>query len=249
MEHKQSSEISAEDAGSKVPREPFFRAPQVVFWVIGFLALVHAVLIAGGEDWRIWSLFAFSFIPARISGDVPFPAIYGSQVWAFVTYAFLHADFLHLLFNSLWLLVFGSVVAKRLGALRFLVLSCVAAIAGAIAMLISFWGETVIVLGASGITSGLMGAAIPLMYGRGANRDVTHIIPLRPLEIVTDRRALIFTIIWVSVTLVTGSRGLSSAAFVGENIIAWQAHLGGFFAGLVVFYLLDRGSVLPSAQA
>ena len=106
-----------------VAKEPFFRAPKVVLILIAILVAVHVAILLAGEDWRIWSLYAFSFIPARISGDAPFPAIWGSQVWSFVTYGFLHADMMHLFFNSLWLLVFGSVVARRLGDFRFLVLA------------------------------------------------------------------------------------------------------------------------------
>ena len=102
-------------------REPFFRAPKVVLILIAVLAFDAPVPFRlRGQDWRVWSLYAFSFIPARITGDAAFPAIWGSQVWSFLTYAFLHADMMHLFFNSLWLLVFGSVVARRLGPARFL---------------------------------------------------------------------------------------------------------------------------------
>ena len=114
-----------------VAREPLFRAPKVVLIVIAILVAVHVAIQLGGQNWQIWSLYAFSFIPARVSGAAPFPGIWGSQAWSFVTYGFLHADMMHLFFNSLWFLVFGSVVARRLGAFRFLVLTCVSTIAGA----------------------------------------------------------------------------------------------------------------------
>ena len=113
-------------------KEPFFRAPKVVLILIAILVSVHVAIVLGGEDWRIWSLYALAFIPARISGDVVFPAIWGSQVWSFLTYGLLHGDMMHLFFNSLWLLVFGSVVARRLGAIRFLVLAGASTIMGAV---------------------------------------------------------------------------------------------------------------------
>ena len=111
-----------------VAKEPFFRAPKVVLILIAFLVGVHVAFLVAGEDWQVWSLYALSFIPARISGSAPFPAIWGSQVWSFVTYGFLHADMMHLFFNSLWFLVFGSVVARRLGTLKFLVLTGVSTV-------------------------------------------------------------------------------------------------------------------------
>lgn len=229
-----------------VPREPLFRAPTVVPILIASLVCVHFVLLLAGDDWRIWSLYAFSFIPARISGGAPFPAIWGSQVWSFVTYGLLHADMMHLFFNSLWLLVFGSVVARRLGASKFLVLACVATIMGAAAMLLTHWGEMAIVIGASGAVSGLMAAAIPLMYGAGLRLgdtyrlDIATVRPLRPLEILMNRRAIIFTLIWIAVTLFSGTSGWIGTSFMEEGRIAWEAHLGGFVAGLIAFYWLDQ---------
>ncbi len=231
-----------------VAREPLFRAPKVVLILIAILVGVHVVFLLAGEDWQVWSLYAFSFIPARISGGAPFPAIWGSQVWSFVTYGLLHADMMHLFFNSLWLLVFGSVVARRLGPLKFLVLACVSTIMGAVATLLTHWGEVAIVIGASGAVSGLMAAAIPLMYGAGLRlgdtyrMDIATVRPLRPLEILTNRRAFIFTLIWMAVTLFSGASGWTGASFIEEGRIAWEAHIGGFVAGLIAFYWLDRGN-------
>jgi membrane associated rhomboid family serine protease len=229
-----------------VAREPLFRAPKVVLIVIAILVAVHVAIQLGGESWQVWSLYAFSFIPARISGATPFPAIWGSQAWSFVTYGFLHADMMHLFFNSLWLLVFGSVVARRLGSFRFLVLACAATIMGAAATLLTHWGQAAIMIGASGAVSGLMAAAIPLMYGTGLRlgdtyrMDIATVRPLRPLEILTNRRALIFTLIWIAVTLFSGASGWTGASFMQDARIAWEAHLGGFVAGLLAFYWLDR---------
>ena len=236
-------------------KEPFFKAPGVVLGLIALFVGVHVVLQLAGEGWRVWSLYAFSFIPARISGTAAFPAIYGSQVWSFITYAFLHADGMHLFFNCLWFLVFGAVVARRLGSFKFLLLSALATIAGAFATLVTHWGEVAIVVGASGAVSGLMAAAIPLMYGRGLRMgdtyrsEISSVQALRPLEIITNRRAFIFTIIWIAVTLFSGASGWTGASFVEEGRIAWEAHLGGFVVGLVAFYLLDQRIDLPSAQS
>ena len=234
------------EAGTPV-QEPIFRSPKVVLILIGGLVLVHLAIQLAGESWQVWSLYAFSFIPARITGAAPFPAIWGSQVWTFLTYAFLHANLMHLFFNSLWLLVFGSVVARRLGDLNFLMLASIAAIAGAVATLLTHWGEAAIVIGASGAVSGVMAAAIPLMYGAGLRlgdtyrMDISTVAPLRPTEILTNRRALIFTVIWIAVTLFSGASGWTGADFMTEGRIAWEAHLGGFFAGLAAFYWLDHG--------
>ena len=165
-------------------KEPFFRAPKVVLILIAILVCVHVAILLGGQNWQVWSLYALSFIPARISGGAPFPAIWGSQVWSFVTYGFLHADMMHLFFNSLWFLVFGSVVARRLGTLKFLVLTGVSTVMGAVATLLTHWGEVAIVIGASGAVSGLMAAAIPLMYGVGLRLGDTYRMDIATVQAV-----------------------------------------------------------------
>jgi membrane associated rhomboid family serine protease len=240
------SESAAGRGVEPVAREPFFRIPRVVLAITMLLVVIHLLLQMAGENWQVWSLYAFSFIPQRVSGGQPFPAIPGSQVWGFLSYAFLHASWSHLAFNCLWFVIFGSVVARRLGALRFLALSAITAIAGAVATLVTHWGEGAIVVGASAAVSGVMGAAIPIMYARGSRltdtyrQDLSQLVVLRPSELLTDRRALFFMAMWLFITLFSGATGWTGNSFVDDFRIAWEAHLGGFLAGLIAFYLLDR---------
>ena len=70
-------------------------SPPVVLGLIVFLALIHILRTAFGEDWDTWTIFAFAFIPARLGGSEPVPMMEGSQWWSFLTYAFLHAGWLH----------------------------------------------------------------------------------------------------------------------------------------------------------
>ncbi|MCB1377546.1 MAG: rhomboid family intramembrane serine protease [Alphaproteobacteria bacterium] len=214
---------------------PVFNAPAVVLLSIAALAGIHALLAVAGEDWEIWAMYAFAFIPARFAGN-SFPSIPGSQVWSFLTYAFLHGGWTHLLFNCLWLLIFGTPVARFLGPLRFLVLCAVAAIAGAFASLLLHWGAVVIVVGASGAISGLLGAAIPIMYGKRVPGMGVH--PLSPGELLRNGKALGFMAIWLAITLLSGASGWTGNSFMDEGGIAWEAHIGGFLGGLATFYLL-----------
>ncbi len=227
---------------------PVFRAPPVVLASIGVLVAIHVGLWLAGEDWRIWALYAFAFIPARF-GTAAFPMIPGSQYWSLVSHGLLHADAAHLLFNSLWFLIFGSVTARRLGALRFLVLAAAATVAGALASLVVHWGEAAILVGASGAVSGIMAAAIPVMFGRGMGwgraytADLDHVRALSPAELLRNRNAVIFALVWIAITLYSGATGWTGAGYLEEARIAWEAHLGGFAAGLLCFYLLDRRGV------
>ena len=60
-------------------------------------------------------------MPARYDAsaltDGILPGGWGAEVWSFFTYALLHADWMHLGFNAIWLLAFASPVARRFGAL------------------------------------------------------------------------------------------------------------------------------------
>jgi membrane associated rhomboid family serine protease len=215
--------------------------------LIALCAVIHAARVLAGPDITVWSLVTFAFIPARISGlisdDYPLQG-----VWTFVTYAFLHGNWMHLIFNSLWLLIFGSFVARRFSLGRFLLLSVIATVFAAGAMLISHWGEPVPVVGASGAVSGYMAAAVPLMYGGrhkmsfALQHDLVMTRPLSFGELIRHRQAMVFIAVWLLITLFTGAGSLDEGIYgVGREFqVAWEAHIGGFLGGLAAFYLLDR---------
>src|SRR5664280_3437097 len=80
-------------------------------------------------------LLTFAFIPSRYDTSIvpggALPGGFGAQLWTFVTYSLIHADWMHYGVNAVWLLPFGSAVARRFGAPRFLVFFAVTAAAGA----------------------------------------------------------------------------------------------------------------------
>ncbi len=222
---------------------PVLNVPPVVLVVIVVLLGIHGALQLLGPDWQTYALYLFSFIPSRLGGGEAIPMAPGSQVWTFVTYAFLHGDWVHVGSNCVWLLIFSTPVARRLGTLRYLALLAISAVAGAVAMLPMNWGQFLFVVGASASVSGAMAAAMPIMYAPGFHRqaDVAHIIVQSPSELLRNRNALIFTAVFIALQLFTGSaQSLSATAFLDERNIAWEAHIGGFLAGLICFYRLDR---------
>ena len=218
---------------------PMFNAPAVVLIVIAILVAVHVGLFLLGDSWRVFAYYALALIPIRLT-DPTYPLLEGSQYWSVVTYMLLHADWMHLLFNSLWLLIFGTPVARYLGVGRFLVLTLIAGLAGGLASLALHWGEEVLVIGASGAVSGLLAAAIPLMYGK---RVYGGARPLSFVELITNPRALLFTAVWLALTLFSGAVGWTGNSFIADGGIAWEAHIGGFLGGLLAFYMLAPRTV------
>jgi membrane associated rhomboid family serine protease len=101
-------------------QEPIFNVPPVVIATIAFFCLTHAVrtwLFTNDVDLEFLLLFAF--IPIRYDSTLlvagMLPGGWAADIWSFVTYAFIHGDILHLGINSVWLLAFGSPLARRFG--------------------------------------------------------------------------------------------------------------------------------------
>lgn len=231
-------------------REPAFNVPRSVLALILVLVGIQAgrALLSPTND--EWVLLAFAFIPARydlpqaLAGiAIPGFNLPGARVWSFVSHMFLHGDWLHLGINSLWMLAFGSVVARRLGAARFLLLSALAAAGGAAANLALHWGEFSLLIGASGAVSGQMAGAVRLMFAGGGSIGTLNQQPyerVRALglaEMFRNRGALVFLAVWFVITIFAGAVSLGPPG--EEARIAWEAHLGGFALGLALFGFLD----------
>lgn len=206
--------------------EPAIRAPAIVLGLIFAFIVVHLIRLADpGFDQLLLEYLAF---------------YQGSFWWSWVTYAFVHGDWGHLAINSFWMLAFGSVVAQRMGALRFVAFSAVCAAAGAIPYWLS--GEQVLLVGASAAISGQMAGAVRLIYAGGASpggmrQDMEYVRALSLAELLRNRQALMFLALWAGLNLLFGTGSFSPD---GAGQIAWEAHFGGFLAGLLLFGLLDK---------
>ncbi|MDE2447253.1 MAG: rhomboid family intramembrane serine protease [Alphaproteobacteria bacterium] len=226
--------------------EPLINLPPVVLCVLGVLVAVHLGLQFVSPVNQTWVQFAFAFIPARF-GSLPFPQLPGSAYWSMITYGFLHADWVHLATNVVWLAIFSKPVATWLGSKRYLIILFASVVAGALTALAMHWGQNIAMIGASAGVSGIMAAAIPIMYGvaeKGPGMPdgvFLRFRPLRPVELLQNRSALAFTILWLVLTMITAtSQYVTGTAFLEERSIAWEAHLGGFITGFVAFYALNR---------
>jgi membrane associated rhomboid family serine protease len=230
--------------------EPIFNVPPVVLATIAVLVLVHALrllVMTDAEDVRF--LLTFAFIPARYDINPvvdSLPGGFGADIWTFFTYAFIHADLLHIGLNLAWLLPFGTALARRFGAWRYTLFMLVVAAAGAFAHLISHPGAMVPMIGASAAISGAMAAAMrfvfqrggPLEAWRGEISDEAYRVAAVPLgATLRDPRFLAFLAVWIGLNVLFGL-GTISIGEAGQEI-AWQAHIGGFFAGLLLFTPFD----------
>lgn len=237
------------DSPDLQPRhEPILTLPGALTAYIALLAVIHAVRMLLPPDLEYWSIEVFGFIPKRYDLTLlatPFPGGAGAKVWSFVSYSLLHANLSHIGFNMLWLLPFGSALARRFGAVRFFLFMAVTAIAGALAHLVTHEHAVAPMIGASASVSGAMAAAIRFAFVRGSflsfNRgDATAaaMVPaLSLMRALRNPRVLGFLAVWFGVNIIFGIGSIAIGADGAS--VAWQAHIGGFFAGLVLFSLFD----------
>jgi membrane associated rhomboid family serine protease len=247
------------DSREPIFREPIFNVPPVVVATVAVLLLVHAlrIFVLTGEQNEQF-LLSFAFIPARYDASVltngALPGGIAADVWTFFTYAFIHADLLHIGLNLAWLLPFGTALARRFGAWRYVGFMLVVAAAGALAHLISRPGDMVPMIGASAAISGAMAAAMrfvfqqggPLgVFRRGGDKDAYRVQAQPLLTTLRDPRFLMFLVVWIGLNALFGL-GTVSIGTEADQQIAWEAHIGGFFAGLILFGVFDP--VVPRVE-
>jgi len=240
--------------------EPIFNVPPVVVATVAVLVLIHAVrtlALSEAADDRL--VLALAFIPARYSTDPLvsglFPGGFGADLWTFFSYAVLHADLMHIGLNLAWLIPFGTALARRFGAWRYVAFMLVTAAAGAFAHLLGNPGSQAPMIGASAAISGAMAAAMRFMFQRNGPLDSwrhrnapmpeAYRVPAVPLlTTLRDPRFLLFLAVWMGLNALFGL-GTLSFGEEGQQI-AWQAHIGGFVAGLLFFAAFDPAP--PQAQ-
>src|SRR5262249_59735299 len=89
-------------------RERMLNVPAVVVALLVVLGVIQAVLMLVLTPEQMTEfLLLFAFIPARYDAsvlpDVAWPGGWAADIWTFVTYALIHADLSHLIFNAVWL--------------------------------------------------------------------------------------------------------------------------------------------------
>jgi membrane associated rhomboid family serine protease len=167
-------------------------------------------------------LLRFGFVPATFFAWLDGSGPAGPALWPLVTHLLLHLDAFHLLTNLGFLLAFGSAVERRSGGLWLLVFFLLCGIAGALGQALLTFDpieRDSLLIGASGSIFGLLGAALVLGSAR-----------------LGRTRLLRIAIVLMAVNLGIGLA--SEAGWMGGYLIGWQAHAGGFLAGLLLAWPL-----------
>ena len=253
-------------------RQPIFNMPGVIAWSCAVLIGLYAIYAFASLESQTWAIAHLAFVPARmaIALDIARPALResvqqipqdafavligsgGGRWWTLVTYALLHGSAMHVGLNCLWLVVFGSPVARRLGAVRFLLLAFVAIVVGALGVFVWSPASFMPIVGASAGVAGAAGAAVRFIFRPGGEpafqsplrRDNDLRQPTLTLaETFASRPGLLFIALFLGSDLLTGL--FPQISGVGAPV-AWQAHIGGFLVGLLLMPLLDPVKPAPA---
>jgi membrane associated rhomboid family serine protease len=193
--------------------------PVVTYVLIALNALVFFLELNGGEAF----IQRWAFVPSRFLADPvgDFATLFTSM--------FMHAGWVHLLGNMLYLWIFGNNVEDRLGHATFTLFYLLCGLGATFAQLAVSTGSNIPNLGASGAIAGVLGGYI-LMFPRGrVNVLMGRAIVAMP--------ALVVIGLWILLQIFS-SVGAFTASTQTEGGIAYMAHIGGFVAGIILTYVL-----------
>ncbi|OWV75141.1 rhomboid family intramembrane serine protease [Rhizobium sp. R339] len=230
------------------PRVPVFNLPPALFFSLCLLVAIYAVqALVLSDDAVEWLLFTFGFIPARYL--IPLSQQGPELFWTPVTYSLLHGGVEHIVFNAVWLMAFGAPVVRRIGTLRFVLFWLFSSVASAALHTALNWGNISLLIGASGVISGLMGAACRFAFPpeRQPMQPAHLNARLSIFEAMRSRTVVIFMLFWLfgNALIAVGVPLVGD----GSQEIAWDAHIGGFFFGFLLFALFDRAPRPPVEPA
>jgi membrane associated rhomboid family serine protease len=192
--------------------------PVITYALIALNFLFFFLELSAGDAFIV----QWAFIPDRFLAN---PV--GDFITIF-TAMFMHAGWIHILGNMLYLWIFGDNVEDRFGHFKFLIFYLLCGFAATIVQFIFSISSDVPNLGASGAIAGVLGAYI-LLFPRGKVNVLmaAFVIPMPALVVIG---------MWFVLQLCSGADTFSNAAQSGG--VAYMAHIGGFIAGLIMALIL-----------
>ena len=215
------------------------RRTPFVNWILIGLNIYAFVLQLSLSPTELQQFFRqFGIIPARVSG-LDFSMLL-TGTWEpflpFITAMFLHGGWWHLLGNILYLWVFGDNIEDRLGHLGYLIFYLAM---GIMASVTHIWSEptsTIPMIGASGAVAGVLGAYF-IAYPRAR---IAALVPVFFFLTIAEIKAVYFLFLWFLLQALSGLGTMQ-----GAQSVAWWAHIGGFVAGALVFFILKPRNLNP----
>src|SRR3979411_1678176 len=182
--------------------------------------------------------FLFGLVSARFTHpgwaeSVGFPV---GDYWPILTHQFLHGGWLHIFANMWTLWIFGDNLEDRMGPVRFTIFYLICGCAAGATHMLMNPDSTVPSVGASGALAGVLGAYLLLF----PTARLIVMLPIFFFPFFFEMPAVLYLGFWFFTQLFSGTLALAGPQQVGG--IAWWAHVGGFVAGLLLWWLFVRPS-------
>ncbi len=206
--------------------------PYVNIGIISVCAMVYILQLSTADQLMDWA-----FVPAHLISPAAWSQ-YGIQtiLLSGFTAMFMHGGLLHLVFNMLFLWVFGDNVEDRMGHGRYLVFYLLCGIVATLAHSIWVLFGDIPMVGASGAIAGVLGAYFVMFKGA----SIRALVPIFIIFTIVDLPATLFIGIWFIFQL------LSAVGSIGGGAgIAFMAHVGGFLAGYKLAQPFIRRRQIP----
>ena len=174
--------------------------------------------------------FSLGLIPTVVNDfkDLPVSAVWVPEDATYLTYAFLHGDWMHLIGNMLFLWVFGDNVEDAMGHVRYFCFYLLCAVAAGLLHSLLFLEHEAPLVGASGAVAGVI-AAYLILHPR------VKVWVLLFARIPLPISAMWCLGLWVIYQVAMFIYDQTSAS---ESTISWSAHLGGILAGAILILFL-----------
>lgn len=203
-----------------ISRRPVHR-PVVTISIIVVNSVVFILELLGGEPFvRQWSV-----IPANI--------VAGHGWVTILTAMFMHAGWMHIIGNMVFLWAFGPEIEDAMGPVRYLAFYLLGGFVASAAQIAAMSSSTVPNLGASGAIAAVMGAFL-ITYPRDRIRTLLF---LGWFVTVTVLPAVVLIGIWFLIQLFSQVGSVADAQAGGG--VAYMAHVGGFIFGAITAKLFE----------
>ncbi|HEX9386617.1 MAG TPA: rhomboid family intramembrane serine protease [Anaerolineales bacterium] len=205
--------ISDDDTGRRL-------TPIVTYALIAANVVFFLLELNSGEAF----IERWAFVPSRFFAN---PA---GEFATIFTSMFMHAGWVHLLGNMLYLWIFGDNVEDRLGHALFFVFYILCGLGATFAQAAISLGSSVPNLGASGAIAGVLGAYLVMFPGRRVNVLLGRV--------VTPMSALVVIGFWIVLQIFSQVSAFTASSQTEGGGVAYMAHIGGFVTGLILAFLL-----------
>ena len=198
------------------------RFPFVTLGLIVVNAAVFYLELMGGEAFVV----QWAFVPQRFSAD---PSGESATLFSAM---FLHAGWMHLAGNMLYLYIFGDNVENRFGPFLFLIFYLAAGLAATFSQYAVNTQSAIPNVGASGAIAGVLGAYL-LMFPKAQVNVLIgpRLLPLPAFAVLG---------LWIVMQFVAGYGAIAETEMTKhveepeQGGVAYMAHIGGFFAGMLL---------------